>query len=285
MFCTHGYQAVFTGQTVHITAPDNPTPLLAGTRAPSNLWVIPVTSPLPLTPPTLTIPSPPAFLGNVYPIRSKLDLMAFYHAMLGSPARATLYLALKNGFLPSFPGLNLRLLSRYFTPTAATAKGHLDRHRRNYRSTLAKDPLPPLPPSPDDASSWSSTPADAGYVATHTIFTDMSGSIASIANLSSYDRQHIRVKYFLLLYHPDPNFIKIQPMASKSAQAYKDAYLPAIQFFAAKGFKPKFEVLDNVLSAELAEAMRSLDIEPRLVPPGNHRYNRAERMLRAAKTT
>jgi len=44
MFCTHGYQAVFTGQTVHITAPDNPTPLLAGTRAPSNLWVIPVTS-------------------------------------------------------------------------------------------------------------------------------------------------------------------------------------------------------------------------------------------------
>jgi hypothetical protein len=111
----------------------------------------------------------------------------------------------------------------------------------------------------------------------------MSGSIVSIANLSTYDLAQMRVRYFLLMYHPDPNYIKIIPMTSKSTAAYKEAYLPAIEFFAAKGFKPRFEVLDNVLSSELAEAMRSLDIKPRLVPPGNHRANIAEREMRTIK--
>ena len=278
MFCNQGYQAVFTGDAVHITSQYDRTPLLSGTRSDANLWNIPISGIAPSEPPLPPpLQIPPHFLGNVYPIHNKYDLMTFYHSTLGSPTQETLHRAIRGAFIPSFPGLDLRLLTRFFTPTAAIAKGHLDRHRRNYRSTLAQ-PSPPfsspviLPKAPDVV-----------YVASHTLYTDMSGSIISIANLSSYDLEHMRIRYFLLLYHPDPNYIKIVPMTSKSTAAYKEAYLPAIEFFASKGFKPRFEVLDNVLSAELAEAMRSLDIQPRLVPPGNHRVNIAEREMRTAK--
>ena len=64
MFCRHGYRAVFTDTSVSITSATDPTPLLAGSRSPSNLWIVPVppAPPVVLPPPSAS----PSFLCNVY---------------------------------------------------------------------------------------------------------------------------------------------------------------------------------------------------------------------------
>ena len=61
--------------------------------------------------------------------------MQYLHACLFSPRIQTLLQAIKNNNMITWPGLTIRNVKKYMKETIATAKGHLDKNRKNLRST------------------------------------------------------------------------------------------------------------------------------------------------------
>jgi hypothetical protein len=79
------------------------------------------------------------------------------------------------------------------------------------------------------------------------------------------------------------NYIKVVPMKSRSASVWVKAYDHIHQELTAKGFKPKFQTLDNEALAALEHFSTTKDVEYQLVPPHYHRHNAAERAIRTFK--
>ena len=130
--CDAGCQVLFSASTVKVTLNDKL--VLQGTRTPyTRLWHFD----LPTTTPPLQAH---LALSSMKPV----DLVAFSHAALFSPALSTLESALQKNLLLGFPGLSLRTLRAHPPNSIATSQGHLDQTRKNQRSTK------PPPPSPED---------------------------------------------------------------------------------------------------------------------------------------
>jgi hypothetical protein len=66
------------------------------------------------------------------------DLVEFAHASFFSPTIATLKTALHKNYITNFPGLTMQSLKRHAPNSPATAKGHLNKVRKNKRSTKKK---------------------------------------------------------------------------------------------------------------------------------------------------
>jgi hypothetical protein len=87
-------------------------------------------------------------------------------------------------------------------------------------------------------------------------------------------------EYCLIMLSEDTGYIHIEVMKSRHAAEYTRAYRQGIDFYASKGFKPKYERLDNETSKQLEEYCIQQGITIQYVPPGNHRANSAERAIR-----
>ena len=271
LLCDAGCTAIFSKNSVQISR--NGITILEGMRL-GSLWYADIPKNIV---PTSNDKNLSHFLAkensifNILEIKNNKEKILFYQLILGSPTKKTLYDAARAGFLTSFPGLTPQHITRYYQLTDATAKGHLDLTRQNLRSTRPQV----LKPSPTIPTSTERTI----YICTYTMFTDMSGNF-----------NHHTVTgdtAILLMYHDDLRYIHIGLCKGKSVAAYKEAYLNGLSVFykaeANKKFKHKIEVIDNILSKELKKLFDELNITPQLVPPNNHRHNKAERMMRTAK--
>ena len=63
------------------------------------------------------------------------ELVQFWRRALGSPTQKTLEKAVRKGWLKSIPQLTLKMVTSNPATTMASAKGHLDRTRKNQRPT------------------------------------------------------------------------------------------------------------------------------------------------------
>jgi hypothetical protein len=77
----------------------------------------------------------------------------------------------------------------------------------------------------------------------------------------------------MVCYAYDFNYIKVVPMASRSASEWIKAYDHIHQELTSKGFKPKLQTLDNEASAALKSFFTTNDVEYQLIPPHFHRRN------------
>jgi hypothetical protein len=67
------------------------------------------------------------------------DLINYLHAACFSPVKSTWIISIKNGFFPSWPGLNEHTAEKYLSKSTFNAKGHLNQQRQNSRTTKIKD--------------------------------------------------------------------------------------------------------------------------------------------------
>jgi hypothetical protein len=95
----------------------------------------------------------------------------------------------------------------------------------------------------------------------------------------SYDGK----QYVLIMYSENGNYIKAVTMPDRTKQSYLKAYKEGITYFEEKGLKPNFQRIDNEISNELKAYLLKHNIGLDLVPPGQHRRNRAERAIRTFK--
>jgi hypothetical protein len=77
--------------------------------------------------------------NHAYDNNNQKDLINYLHAACFSPVKSTWIKAIKNGNFSSWPGLNEHSVEKYLSKSTSTAKGHLNQHRQNARTTKIKD--------------------------------------------------------------------------------------------------------------------------------------------------
>jgi hypothetical protein len=80
-------------------------------------------------------------VNNVYNIPSTKESIRYLHATAGFPVKETWIDAIKAGNYTTWPGLNVKVVNRYFPESDKTQKGHMKKQRQNVRSTKVKETL------------------------------------------------------------------------------------------------------------------------------------------------
>ena len=206
----------------------------------------------------------------IYSSESTKNVIKFLYAALGSPSLSTLNTAIKNGYLKTWPGMTTQAVTKYITTSDACVKGHMDRIRKNIRSTkpdtISKD-------SP--ASKTKYKEAFAQITETEKVYTDQTGKFPTTSSNGN--------KYVFILYAYDLNAILAEPLKSRTATHITEAYDKLIQQLRRCGHQPTVHWLDNEASALMKNYDLDQKINYQLVPPHTHRRNAAERAIRTWK--
>ena len=259
-FCDAGCTATYSRHVVHIYDRNNHL-ILSGTRsaATNNLWMVDMNKPS------------THFSGASYGGLTHLEQrIQWLHRTYGSPVASTFIHALQRGWIKS-PGMSIKTIQSHvhILNSTQTADGHLDQARQNVQSTTK-------------SRRHRSTNPDAGP-ADSRILTKV------------IDRNHMDAtgrfpvpaidgsQYIMILYSEYGNYIKPIAMANRTTASMVAVYEEALHFFEAKGLKPTFQRLDNEISAPYISLLTKHDIVLDLVPPGQHRRNKAERAIRTFK--
>ena len=251
--CDAGMTAVFSQHEVLIKKEEKI--VMKGTRQHNNgLW---------------TTDLPKHQCNMTYMSKNTKDMTKFMHAALGSPAVSTLNKAINNKLLLSWPGLTVGNVNKYITDSDAALKGHMDRVRKNLRSTkIVKEEL-------QIQQEAKTHVAFASIEVTGKIYTDQTGRFPTPSSRG--------YKYILILYSYDANAILAEPLKSRTAEDILQAYKKLVIHLTQRGYKPQTHWLDN----EASEIMKQYDMEEtityQLAPPYTHRRNAAERAIRTWK--
>ncbi len=287
----HGH-AIFTNSSCSFFgSPSAALPFLTGVKAlEADLWHLSVPSVprLPTQPHLQSIsPSPSAFFSMQSLPAARF--VAYWHHAFGSPSLSTFRRALKQGFIRSIPYLTHHLVAKYLPLSLPTSFGHLDLLRKNISSSRPKippsclGPVASLPPtrraSPRLAAIHDSFPPD------HSLAHTVHRSEWSAAGLSGRFPipSHLGSEYILVFNHL--GYIHFVSFQSRTSSSYVSAFRLAAKFFASLSHPLRYLKIDNVTSADLETFFPSSQppIHFQLVPPFNHRANKAERSIRTGK--
>ena len=128
--CNNGCVATFTSNAVHVT--NAGFTVLHQEKDPADsLWTVSL--------PNLTAIATATAASAI--LRSDTDekFATFIHKSFGSPVLSTFLRTVRKGYLSSYPRLTAPMITSYLSLTAATARGHLDHHRRGIDSTSLDD--------------------------------------------------------------------------------------------------------------------------------------------------
>ena len=83
--------------------------------------------------------------------------------------------------------------------------------------------------------------------------------------------------------HVDENFIFMEAMRNRTEAKIIEVYDRIVRRIKLEGLGLKKHILDNEASSNLKETIQGHGMSYKLVPPGNHRRNNAERSIQTAK--
>ena len=198
------------------------------------------------------------------------DRVEFFSRTFCSPAESSLMEAVKKQWI-RFPGISYKVLKRHRhrLRTHESAAGHLDQVHQNHQPSR-----PHLSPPPKDESELPTLPI-LTHIHVEGNHMDATGRYPAMSH-----RGH---QYVLILYSDDGNYIKPIAMTDRTKQSYLKAHKEAMHYFVSRGYKPTFQRLDNETSTAFEDHLKKNDIKVDLVPPNQHRRNKAERAIRTFK--
>ena len=261
--CDHDLTVVYSKEKVTVLSPTGTLLLEQPRSGTSSLWHI---NTIPTTP--ANIPSSLSCF-NVYPIPAdNAAICLYWQRCFGSPTKSSFIRAAhRQSFAKLFPLLTPKFISKNYQHTAATAIGHLNRHRKNQHSTQ--------PPVSGPSQQLHPKLLISFYQPTRANYSDATGTFLG-TNL-----------HFLIMYHQDSNYINAIALHDYSAASYHTAYMEGLALYQrAKpdgSFIPHIEYADNAMTKAYIAAMKKHKIEVQLVPPSNHRANNAERAVQTFK--
>lgn len=283
-FCDDGMSVVFTKPCVEVINPEGKVILHGDRNFQTKLWEF-------HAPDTLQSPqdSPVNRTAQIHRIfhcpKQDFQLVKFFHAALCFPAESTLIRAIDHGFI-RLPGLTSAMVRKFPQHSWATAAGHLDRTRQGIlpSSALTDSDVTATAPQLDadsDGASLESTDLQEARIAVidvtapGTVYSDPTGQL-----LTKSARGH---DYIMIVFSAAANYILPIPMKGRTADEHMRAFAVAHSFFRAHGFPANLHVMDNECAEDTKLFLANYNIKTQLVPPGNHRANRAERAIRTFK--
>lgn len=207
-----------------------------------------------------------AYMIPFYHKATANDLINFYHASLFAPTKSTWLQAIKAGHFIGWPGLTEDRVKKYLTIPPATHKGHLHQTRSNIHSTYA----PPTTRSATPNASFSSI-----FSMDNHTFSYLTGQFPVT---SSKNNKHI-----FILYHQPTNAILAEPLQDKSHPVILQEFTNIHTMLTRQGHTISHHTLNNDISPTITEYLQLHNITYQIVPPNNHRCNKAERGIQTFK--
>ncbi len=88
---------------------------------------------------------------------------------------------------------------------------------------------------------------------------------------------------YLVIYHYKSNTILALPISGLDDETIFEVYKIAFDELAAKGFKPKLNIMDNQATKYIKKIFTKKECKLQLVEPHNHRVNTAKRSIQTFK--
>eukprot|EP00804_Cyclotella_cryptica_P013536 CCRYP_017241-RA/>CCRYP_017241-RA protein AED:0.47 eAED:0.47 QI:0/0/0/1/0/0/2/0/225 len=181
---------------------------------------------------------------------------------------------------------------RYLPDSTTTAKGHMKKTPAGVRSTRTspyypqapschtntRPPIPQyqlFPPTRIQQNQPRILWAALANQINGTTYTDFTGRFP---NMSLENNQYVFVAYDYTT-----NAIIVRAITDCESNTIVKAFDDIFSYLNSKGFKPRFNVLDNEASHAITEYLRRHDIKWQFVPPNEHRLNAAERAIQTFK--
>jgi hypothetical protein len=228
-----------------------------------------------------------AYYSNVQDHTNIKDAINYLQGAEFSPVKSTLLQAIENGNFDSWPGFTTNNITKHYTRTLATAKGHMAQTRQNTRSTKPKKQKKAPTEEMDDANREAFAPKDNLPQHTHKVYTtitDINGKIYTDLTGRFPTTSSKGNKYILVLYEYDGNAILAEPMKTKADAEAVRAYTVLYRQLTDAGLKPNFQIMDNKASTAVKSFLKQNNITYQLVPPHIHRRNAAERAIHTFKS-
>ena len=249
----------------------------------TNMWMIPLSTPQHIIPPTNnhthdvnnTVNNCTHFRNT----STQHEYATFIHQALGSPPASTLLQALERSTeLITIPGLTKQLITTHLRRVIATDKGHMRRVRQGIASTRPNQPTdesPQLHPPIELASHAVFCFAVLTDTTAGTMYTDLTGNfpVRSLRNMTC----------IFVAYVYDINAIIVRAMPSHTDAAMIDAFTSILDELTTRGHTIHLNIMDNECSKAVAKHLRANKVDLQLVPPHNHRVNAAERAIATFK--
>ncbi len=157
-------------------------------------------------------------VNNVYNIPSTKESVRYIHAAAGFPVKESWIDVIKAGNCTTWPGINVKVVNRYFPESDETQKGHMKKQRQNVISMKVKETLNQ---KEDDTPQSPKKKEHDVYIrffnAEETMHTNQTGCFP--ANSSSGN------KYIMVLVEIDGNYINGEPMKDRTEGTLIKAYL------------------------------------------------------------
>ncbi|KAL7523842.1 hypothetical protein ACHAXR_000839 [Thalassiosira sp. AJA248-18] len=184
--------------------------------------------------------------------------------------------AIRAGNYDTWPGLTTKAVYKFFPESEETQKGHMKGQRQNFRSTkptndTPKEEKPSEIPPPKKEHSIFVKVVDLK----ETMYSDQTGKFPYLSSRG--------MRYIMVAFHTDPNYIFAEPMRNRTERQMIEAYDKIVQKMKSGGLGIKLHILDNEISAEYKAAIKANGATHQLVPPGDHRRNMAERAIQTFK--
>ena len=226
-----------------------------------------------------------SYQQHVY-LQSMADKVAFLHGCIAFLPLTSYYKAVKHGWIQMM-GIEAKHIQQNPPDIKHTAKGYLRRNAHGYHSTKRirfQENIDAESESDDDEEVGENDGKNAVFSMTmrleNAVHADASGELhpegKNIKNARGKNRLHVTV-------HPDTGFILLHFM--KDGETTKSAVMQAICRIKDAGHDVKWLVADSGIGAAARTDLAKKGININLVPPQNHRANKAERGIDLAKRT
>ena len=103
------------------------------------------------------------------------------------------------------------------------------------------------------------------------MYTDLTGNFL-VRSIDEYTA-------FFILYDWTTNTILGTPTKDATDESMVAAFKENFEYLAERGFKPVFNIIDNVASKAIWAYLKEVKVGLQLVEPNNHRANAAERAI------
>ena len=226
---------------------------------------------------------PPAtnHINNVYELRAQPQLIRYYHAAAGFPTMRTWLKAIANGHYQSWLGLTEAAVRRNFPDSTETARGHGRKIRMNLRSTKTlvkeEEEQANLVGEDSQTSYCSHKVYNLKEEMDRKMYSDQTGKFP----VTSYKGK----QYVMVVYETTSNNILVEGMRNRTSGEMVATYQILVDRLKEGGFEPQMHILDNEISQDFKNAIKTNQMKFQLVPPNDHRSSVALKMASASVMT
>jgi hypothetical protein len=247
------------------------------------LWELPL-EPLQTTSSnTRSAATQPETLNVIFDLPSACQTLLWYHATASFPQKRHSATRSTPETIPHGRAPPSKMIHRHFPDSNKTIRGHLKGQQQGICSTKQKalDKLVEMA----STSLQSATPK-ARIIKHSNIFVhieDLSNTIhldqtGSFPYTSQRGNRHIMVAI-----HLNANYIFNEPMKNRTEEEMMAAYQRIVNRMRAAGLRLKKNILNNKVSKAFKAKIKENEMEYKLVPPRNHRQNKAKQAIQTFK--